>query len=522
MKKLLFLALALSLTNCAPNSDKNYAQSLFKDVYSENKRSFKITTALPAIKLEIQKKINVAFATKIKVKDFSLGKTRTHYNGSDHKTIYGSIELEGKPKNREIGFIIKQITSGKEGTQTHKIKLYDLIFTKTKSLDSILKVIKFSELSPRTKKMVSSIKQKTFIIVFGKQQNSIRDLLLKEIASYNPKMIQLVYIDAKIERGTAANYGIGKNGYILVRSGEKSYLLDERKFISSANKKKNYTGENRLAIALKRVCLRNDIMYNIKGHRERDRENNKPMGTSAFFARIKNSGFSVHDSYIVSSIKSNESATMIIIHPRKNLTGYEIKKINKFTIAGGNTFLLLDKPILGSYKKLLKQYNITTHSGTIVDPIHRDFIRGPAYVNCFSLNHSKDNKVTINTNNKLLIVRGTAFSKPETASNVTPFLITSTNSWVEKNYNDNKPEDIEVNRRDEKKGSYIIGLKIITKKRGGVFVFGDSDFISNKILSTKLANWYLFISLINETIMPGFFPLKGKALNKTMVKTLRF
>jgi len=521
MKNLLFFLLPLLLANCSPNLDKNYVDSLFKDIYSENKRSFKITTALPPIKLEIQKKINITLSTKMGIKDFSLDKTRTHYNGKNHKSIYGTITLKGKKGDKKRGFIVKLLTSGKRETNGYQERLYDLILTKTKSLKSIINIIKFSELSTRTKKIVASIKQKTFIIVFGKQKNSLRDMLLKEIASYNPNMITLAYIDAKIERGTAANYGIGKNGYILIRSGAKDYLLDERKFSSLKNMDKFYTGENLIALALKRVCLRNDNMFNITGHLERNRKNKSPLGTSAFFNRIENAGFTVSDSRILSSIKSNESSTMIIIHPRRNFSSYELKKINRFTKAGGNIFLLLDKPIHNSYKQFLKQYKIVAHSGTVVDPIHRDFIRGPAYVNCFAVQNNKLGKITINTNNKLLIVRATAFSVTTKSSNVIPFLVTSTNSWVEKNYDDNKAEDIEINRRDEKKGSYAIGLKIATKSKGSIFVFGDSDFISNKILSTKLANWHLFISLINKTLMPTFFPLQGKKYNKELINTLK-
>ena len=75
------------------------------------------------------------------------------------------------------------------------------------------------------------------------------------------------------------------------------------------------------------------------------------------------------------------------------------------------------------------------------------------------------------------------------------FVTTSTNGWAEASYEEDKPDNIMFTPGYDIKGPVPLAYAVNKiEKKGRALIFGDSDFISDRLFSSKISNWIFFLN----------------------------
>jgi len=174
--------------------------------------------------------------------------------------------------------------------------------------------------------------------------------------------LSVEFVDAEREPAKLAQYNLGtaalSNGTIIMRSGDKSKVLNASDMFQRSSDGNAFTGERQITGAIRYVTS-NDrpVVYFLEGHDEASTLENLSQARSAL-------DLDSYETKTLNLVKENgvpqDAALVIAASPRKDLSAEERKLLEDYLSKGGKAMFLLDA--LSTNSVVLEQFNELLHN----------------------------------------------------------------------------------------------------------------------------------------------------------------
>lgn len=530
--------LLLTISSCGSgDTETEWLHNLFSHIYKNRNTDIFQQRMQPVLIEDLRlKRYRLLHETpKIaeQLNNIQLAQVKKHTLPDGRLAVSGLIKenyFKGKQKQRT--FLAKFAPRPKQGDTTPPPVLYDLVLLEDNRLQQIPAILRMTTLSTGTVKLLRTLTNKTVIQVFDKLDQNLTTHLCKEFTSWNPGFLTMVYYNPDIERGTAKAYGIEEKGYFVVESGKQSLRIKEQElFFDEATPdgatRVKYQGERQLAIAVYRTGIRPLTLQYITGTGERETTGNALESLQTLYDRLSLFGFQTTRGPLAGINSKKPDRVLLFGHPRRSLSAFETARLQQFIAAGGLALLLLEKPVPAGFVNLLAGWGIGTIPGkTIVDPPYKHFIKGPAWMDSIPL-PTGPTRIFANRPKFTVLfshVTGLKLLRKQTgAEKWAPhaLIATSTNSWAETSYDDEKPGEVGFTPGWDIKGPIDLAFAVSSEATnrpspGRILVIGDADFISNRHFETKASNWEFLRELLNWLCAPGLAETAPRLISKSL------
>ena len=502
MKHLFLITSILILAGCGSDATETFLSRFLDSVYAEKKATPFFSKMSSSMVKEVRHKWLDIYSAKERLSEkyasHSLTGVKSRKKGN-RKFLYGYIRQKSRRGRKSYRtflakYYLKKIKGQEEGTWI----LYDLIIKKGKKRRAAAEMIRLTEPSPTAKKALLSLTEKVNIMVFDRLRNTLTTHLLKELAVHSRGKIKLEYLNPYIERGSAAAYDINGPGYVVIRRGKNKYKIKMKGLIVRRGHSAWFQGERIIMSAIRRVSGRSSSILYLTGHGERPTNRGKEEHFSKTVAELELSGFSVTTAPYLTKKNLSGNPVIVCAGPRFNLSLNEMNLLKEHHKKGGKSILMLEKPVPAVLTRLTGEWGIQLLLHTIVDPTTKDFIKGPS---CFE-SRIPDTPITgaytARENFKVIINGATGMrinTNVKASAGAYSFLTTTTNGWAEASYEEDKPDDIQFTPGYDIKGPVPLAYAVDrVEKKGQVLLFGDCDFISDSLFTSKISNWILFLN----------------------------
>lgn len=502
MKRIILFCSLLILSGCGSSEAETFLSRFLDSVYAEKKATPFFSRMSPAMVKEVRYKWLDIYSAKERLSEkyvsHSITGVKSQKKG-DRKFLYGYIKQtprRGRKSYRTFlaKYYRKKVTGSKEGIWI----LYDLIIKKGKKRSTARKMLKLTEPSKKAIRVLANLKKEVNIIVFDRQRNSLSTHLLKELAVHSKGKIKLEYLNPYIERGSASTFNINSPGYIVVRCGKNNFKIKMSELLFRRGQAAFFQGERIVMTAIRRVCGRSSEILYLTGHGERPVTAGKEEHFSKAIAELKLSGFTITLAPRLNKKNLENRPIVFLAGPRFNPGFNEIKLLKEHHKNGGRTVLLVEKPVPVTLSGIIHGLGIRLLLHTIVDPTTKDFIKGPS---CFEsrIPYTPITGAYTSRETFKVIINGAAGmminTNVKTAARPFSFLTTTTNGWAEASYEEDKPDDIQFTPGYDIKGPIALAYAVAkVEKKGKILLFGDCDFISDSLFTSKISNWIFFLN----------------------------
>jgi len=348
-------------------------------------------------------------------------------------------------------------------------------------------------ISQQTRQLLSSLKKDINATAFFKEgqteKNFIKHLL--EQYAYHSKRFTFTFVDPDRKPAVADKYKITNYGTIILETDgrqERVYQADEQRITNGI---------------LKAVRDTKKTIYFINGHGENEILDFSKTGYSAARIALEDENYIIKNLLLLREEIPKDATVLVVSGPKKDFFESEIKQISSFIARGGKVLFMIDPYTSPRIREFLKKYHILLGDNIIIDTSSR--ILGGDYLTPIAINYeyhpiTKD----LNTATIFSVARTVEVKKEKKeAGPATVLLSTGPGSWAE---TDKKSIDAGKPAFDEKsdtKGPLTIAAaatingKENDKKapKGGMVVFGDSDFSNNTLFNLQ-GNKDLFLNSI--------------------------
>ncbi len=333
-------------------------------------------------------------------------------------------------------------------------------------------------LSDKTVKILKGLKEDVLISAFFKgEERRLADLLSGY--SYRSSRVKYRFIDPDKEPGLTRRYGVTSYGTVVVECGEKEEKLDKAR-------------EAELTNAILKVSRKGKkVIYFLTGHGEKNVDATEPEGFNKAKKSIEAENYEVKTLLLAREKEiPADCAVLVVPGPQKPFFPDETQAIGNWLKNGGKALLMLDPPPAAGLEDFMGEWGLTIGNDIVLDAsgVGRLFGAGPAMplVNSYGT-HSITKGFNLMT--FFPQVRSiTPEEEPEPELELTSLVKTSSQSWGETNL---KSEKASFDPGKDLKGPVTIGA-VITRRaegeksspsgkevKGGLVVFGDSDFANN-------------------------------------------
>jgi len=347
-------------------------------------------------------------------------------------------------------------------------------------------------LSPQTTKILQRLKQAVTVTAFYSQAGAgdyqqMQDLL-REYQYASPR-VKAKMIDPELSPGLARQYGIASYPATLVEAGGQKEQL-------------SFGGEQEITRAILKLTRPNKKkIYFVQGHGEHDPDSTEPDGYSTARGALVGLNYAVEKLVLPGQSKAPKDCDVLVIAgPRGPFDPREVAAVQQYLDRGGKALIMVDPDGQGvSLAEILEPWGVKPLPDIVVEPnlnffgdaravtvvdfayhdITQPFIHGRALIAVFVLARAFDLE-----------------QKP--GLNVQDLIRTSGDSWLETNFKGT------ISRgRSERRGPLTIaatvGAPTASQRRGasdvaaeppkrsaGLVVYGDSDFVSNAVISNGI------------------------------------
>lgn len=189
---------------------------------------------------------------------------------------------------------------------------------------------------------------------FGRASEPRVDQVLAAFSGASPR-IRVEFVDAEQNPREAAEYGVLKNGTIIVKAGEKYRKVED-------------ATEPALATAIVQVTSSVEPkMCFVSGHGERALPDDGQNGLSRLAAVLKASNFLVESIGLLDGAISETCAAVVIAGPKQAFQEAELERLREHLITGGGIALLVDPEPGISMAEWVKPWGIIVGNGMIID-----------------------------------------------------------------------------------------------------------------------------------------------------------
>lgn len=351
-------------------------------------------------------------------------------------------------------------------------------------------------LTQETKDLLQTLDEPIRIIGFyssdaaGSRENI--EPLLNQYETESDGLVQVEFIDPRQQPLQADQYGVTRDGSIVVEKGEKSELV-------------GFASEREISSSIIRVTaetIRN--VYFITGHGERDLEASENPGYSQVRSSLQAKNYQVEELNLLGNAQVPAEADVVVLAgPQRALTGDEVDALQNYLEEGGSLFVLLE-PVVDTETNpeenpllpyLEQAWGIVVHNDVIVDLNSNLPLAGIAF--------SYGNHPITDRMGNLASFFPSARSLSQTEEPIeglasTDLVQTGPNSWAESDITGivegNQPNFDEA---QDVAGPLSVAAAVTNSEADShLVIFGDSDFAANSNYF-GLGNGDLFVNSID-------------------------
>jgi len=357
------------------------------------------------------------------------------------------------------------------------------------------------QMTDTTRKLLESLKPDVKVHVIGfyvaGQDPDYADaqLWLKQYASVSNGKITYEFVDPDKNPGLAQQDGMSRSSTMVFKSG------NQKAEASTAT-------EQDMTNALLHVLsgeTRN--VYIVTGNGEKSTQSFDQTGISQLQTLLTNANFKVTDLNLLSQNAIPADANVVIIPGPQ--TGYlkgEVDALNAYQDKGGGLIEMVDALTLTSDDPLLtnlkSRWGITANDDIVVDVVTQSFSDALTPV-IFDFDDNSPITQGMTAGGRRILMstaRSYNIAQPNPA-NITldPFLLTpgQGGSWGEHNYTGEQP-NLQYSPGVDQPGPLNVGVSgDNTQNKSRIVVFGDSDMVTNQVLSLDKYNGDLLLNAVN-------------------------
>ena len=334
---------------------------------------------------------------------------------------------------------------------------------------------KQNTLAPETVQALAQLKEPVTAMAFyssNLSSQSAEELLGKIKGGSNGKF-DYKFVNPDTDPVAAKDAGITGDGKILLTMGN-------RKEIAA------YASETEITKALYRLINPEPrVIYFLTGHGEASIESGQ--GSMALAKQnLESKNYTVKSLNLVAENKIPEDAlTIVIAGPMKPVSSQEVKLLKSY-VDGGGSLIVMENPILATEfgnspdplaEYLTRDWGITLNDDVIIDLSSQQ----PLYAVSSSYNN---HPITQNLTQNYIVVmpQARSISVQLGLENITAveLLLTSSNSWGEKNFTNAEGSQISMDPEDLPGPLVMAASGENSQTKGRVVVFGNSVFATDE------------------------------------------
>lgn len=333
---------------------------------------------------------------------------------------------------------------------------------------------KQNTLAPETLQALEQLKEPINATAFysSNLSNQSADELLGRFKASSNNKFDYKFINPDIDPVAAKEAGIIGDGKILLTMGDRKEIA-------------GFASETEITKAIYRLINPEPrVIYFLTGHGEASIDGGTPAMTKAK-QDLEGKNYTVKSLNLLSAGKIPEDAlTIVIPGPKKPVSQQEVNLLKGYVDAGGSLVVMEDPVIvtdlgtspdpLAAY--LTKDWGITLNTDIIIDLTSQQPL--VAYSESYSPHPITQN---LSQNYIVIMPQARSISITEGVENVTPsgLLLTSANSWGEKNFTTAEGSQVALDPEDLKGPLVMAAAGENSVTNGRVVVFGNSIFATD-------------------------------------------
>ncbi|MBI2447639.1 MAG: Gldg family protein [Candidatus Omnitrophica bacterium] len=361
--------------------------------------------------------------------------------------------------------------------------------------------------SPKTKEVLKGLEDTLYITTFyrpGDLFREVKDLL--EEYSYSSKKLKIEHVDPERDiaraNASAQKLNIASLDNVVVfeykdkrKDVPQSEVLEYDYAANPYQPEQKFNAEEAFTSAILSVTQeKQDVVYFVRGHGERELETYQAEGISTLDKRLKRENFKVEKLELVKAEKVPQDCNLLIIAgPEKEFSQRETELLREYVHGGGRLLVLLDPLSSSGLEGLLKEWGVEVGNDVILDPASSLPMVGAQNILLSDYPYHKITEKMRDLTTFFALARSVSpAALPDVQ--VSSLTRTSAEGWAE---TDLESREAKFDEGKDKKGPISVGAAVSSdSKKFKLVVLGDSDFITNNLIEYP-GNFDLFINSTN-------------------------
>jgi len=211
-----------------------------------------------------------------------------------------------------------------------------------------------NEVSPDTRRILGRLQVPVELMQFGRDPNPLVEQLLRSFERETQR-IRVEFVDSDRQADLARQYGVIRNGAVVVRSGEKFRKVDE-------------PNEQALVTAVLQATTAEDrVVCFVTGHGERGITDTTSAGVATLAATLEASNYKAERISLLEGDVPSQCAAVIIAGARQPYEKAEMDRLQAYGDRWGRVAVLLEPDPAPSFAEWVRPRGIDPLPGVIVD-----------------------------------------------------------------------------------------------------------------------------------------------------------
>lgn len=334
---------------------------------------------------------------------------------------------------------------------------------------------KANTLAPESAQALEQLKESVTATAFYSTNlpTQSADELLAKFKAGSAGKFDYQFVNPDTDPVAAKDAGITGDGKILLTMGDRKEIA-------------GFASETEITKALYRLINPEPrVIYFLTGHGEASLESGQPSMATAK-QTLENKNYTVKSlNLLVDNKIPDDALTIVIPGPLKPISNQEVKLLKSYVDAGGS-LMVMENPVLATEfgdasdplaDYLAKDWGITLNNDIIIDLSSQQ----PLYAVSASYNQ---HPITQNLSQNYIVImpQARSISIQYGLENVTAteLILTSSNSWGEKNFTNAEGSQISMDPEDLPGPLVMAASGENSQTKGRVVVFGNSVFVTDE------------------------------------------
>ena len=347
-------------------------------------------------------------------------------------------------------------------------------------------------LAPQSRQLVRNLQQPIKVWVFDRNQNP-QDRELLENYARQGSQFSFEYVDPQTRPGLAEKFAVKEFGEAHLEAGS------QRRLLQVVNEQERLS-EVRLTNGLQQITSTLTAkVYFIQNHGEHPLSPGQGGLTTALSV-LREKNYTTEPLNLAQQAPPKDATVVVLAGPKRALFDQEVKTLSNYLNQGGSLLVMIDPDTNSGIDSLLKNWGVKLDNRLAVDPSTAGVGLGPAVP---LVTDYGDHPITRDFGNGISFYQGARpiETTPVTGVQVTPLLLTSSQSWAESNLQN---QDLQFNPGDLR-GPLALGVALTRKNlpksnekptEARLVVVGNSTFATDNFFELQL-NGDVFLNSVS-------------------------